>query len=31
MPLLLIPFANRTLQRGGLAVLNVVQLIGLFR
>lgn len=31
MPLLLIPFANRTLQRGGLATLNVVQLIGLFR
>lgn len=31
MPLLLLPFANRTVQRSGLAVLNLVQLVGLFR
>jgi hypothetical protein len=31
IPLLLIPFGNRTVQRGGLAALNVLQLIGLFR
>ena len=30
-PLALIPFANRTVQRVGLAVLNVVLVIGLFR
>lgn len=31
IPLLLIPFANRNLQRGGLAALNLLQLVGLFR
>jgi hypothetical protein len=31
LPLLLIPFAQRTVQRSGLAALNAVQLIGLFR
>jgi hypothetical protein len=31
LPLLLLPFANRRVQRGGLAALNVLQLIGLFR
>ena len=29
--LLLIPFAQRSVQRGGLAALNLVQLAGLFR
>ena len=31
LPLLLIPFANRWAQRSGLAALNSLQLIGLFR
>jgi hypothetical protein len=31
LPLLLLPFADRRVQRGGLAALNVLQLIGLFR
>ena len=31
LPLLLIPFAQRNVQRGGLAALNLVQLAGLFR
>jgi len=31
MPLLLIPFPNRTAQRCGLIALNLLQLIGLFR
>ena len=31
LPLLLLPFANRNVQRGGLAALNVLQLAGLFR
>lgn len=31
LPLLLLPFPDRRVQRGGLAVLNVLQLIGLFR
>ena len=31
LPLLLIPFANRWAQRSGLAALNGLQLIGLFR
>jgi hypothetical protein len=31
LPLLLLPFANRWAQRGGLAALNLLQLIGLFR
>ena len=30
-PLVLLPFADRRVQRGGLAALNVLQLIGLFR
>lgn len=30
-PLLLLPFANRNAQRGGLVALNLLQLIGLFR
>jgi hypothetical protein len=29
LPLLLLPFANRNVQRGGLAALNVLQLVGL--
>jgi len=31
MPLLLLPFPNRVVQRGGLTALNLLQLIGLFR
>jgi hypothetical protein len=31
LPLLLLPFANRGVQRGGLMALNLVQLLGLFR
>jgi hypothetical protein len=31
LPLLLLPFANRIVQRTGLVTLNAVQLIGLFR
>lgn len=31
LPLLLLPFADRRMQRSGLAALNVLQLIGLFR
>ena len=31
LPLLLLPFASRKVQRGGLAALNVLQLVGLFR
>lgn len=31
LPLLLIPFAHRWVQRGGLLALNLVQLVGLFR
>ena len=31
LPLLLIPLANRKLQRSGLAALNLLQLLGLFR
>jgi hypothetical protein len=31
VPLALIPFANRGIQRGGLTALNVLQLVGLFR
>ncbi len=31
LPLLLLPFANRTVQRTGLGALNVLQLVGLFR
>jgi hypothetical protein len=31
VPLALIPFANRYVQRGGLSLLNVLQLVGLFR
>jgi hypothetical protein len=30
-PLLLLPFPNRGVQRGGLTILNVLQLVGLFR
>jgi hypothetical protein len=30
-PLALFPFAHRNIQRYGLAALNVLQLIGLFR
>ena len=31
LPLVLIPFANRTVQRSGLVALNLLQLAGLFR